>query len=242
MPWRPWEELLALVELAAPSACAGCATPGTRWCAGCDAVLRGTPSRAWRPTPCPPGFPPTWSGPAYEGPVRAAVIAWKEQSRVELTPVLGAVLRDVLTQALAGSAPHTAAVRQGAPVALVPAPSAGTSVRTRGRRAVLELAVAAGRPDLVVDALRLARQVQDQAGLSARARADNLARAVTVRPGAREGLADVPCILVDDVVTTGATLTECARALRAAGAGPVAAVTVAATRRRPAWPPVRRAD
>lgn len=242
MPWRPWEELLALVELAAPSSCAGCGVSGTRWCPGCSALLQGARPRSWQPTPCPPGFPPTWTGPAYEGPVRAAVIAWKEQGRVELTPVLGAVLRTVVTEALAGSAPHTVAVRHEAPVALVPAPSAGPSVRARGRRAVRELASSAGRPDLVVDALRLVRRVQDQAGLSARARADNLEHAVEVRPRARAALDGVPCVLVDDVVTTGATLTECARALRAAGAGPVVAATVAATRRRPAWPRVQQAD
>ena len=240
MPWRP--ELLALVELAAPSSCAGCGVAGARWCAACGRVLRGTLPRAWQPTPCPPGFPPTWTGPAYEGPVRAAVIAWKEQSRVELTPVLGTVLRAVLAEALAGSAPHTASVLRQAPVALVPAPSAASSVRARGRRAVAELAVSASRPDLVVDALRLVRRVQDQAGLSAQDRAANLERAVTVRPGVRAALAGVPCVVVDDVVTTGATLAECARALRAAGAGPVVAATVAATRRRPAWAPAQRAD
>ena len=81
---------------------------------------------------------------------------------------------------------------------------------------------------------RLVRRVQDQAGLSAQARAANLEHAVMVRPGARAALAGVPCVVVDDVVTTGATLAECARALRAAGAGPVVAATVAATARRPA--------
>lgn len=161
---------------------------------------------------------------------------------MELTPVLGAVLRAVVSAALAGSAPHTAAVLQQTPVALVPAPSAATSIRARGRRAVPELAGAASRPDVVVDALRLVRRVRDQAGLSARERAANLQRAVIVRPRARAALAGVPCVLVDDVVTTGATLAECARALRAAGAGPVVAATVAATARRPAYARPERAD
>ncbi|WP_131103977.1 ComF family protein [Ornithinimicrobium sufpigmenti] len=240
MPWRP--DLLALVELAAPSSCAGCGTAGTRWCPDCANVLGTAAPRPWRPTPCPAGFPPTWTGPAYAGPVRAAVVAWKERDRVELTPVLAAVLRGVLAEALAASAPHTVAVLRGAPVALVPAPSAPSSVRTRGRRPVPELAAAAARTDLVVDALRLTRRVQDQAGLSARQRAANLERAVTVRPRVRAALRGVPCVVVDDVVTTGATLVECARALRAVGAGPVVAVTVAATARRPVEPRPRRSD
>lgn len=240
MPWRP--DLLALVELAAPSTCAGCGAAGTRWCPDCAVVLAATTPRPWTPTPRPPGFPPTWTGPTYAGPVRAAVVAWKEQDRVELTPVLATVLRAVLAEAIAGSAPHTAAALHHAPVALVPAPSAPRSIRTRGRRPVPELAAAAGRSDLVVDALRLTRRVQDQAGLSAQQRSANLQRAVAVRPGAAAALRGVPCVVVDDVVTTGATLAECTRALRAAGAGPVVAVTVAATARRPADARPERAD
>lgn len=161
---------------------------------------------------------------------------------MELTPVLATVLQAAVAGALAGSAPHTAAVLAGSPVALVPAPSAAMSVRARGRRPVRELAVAASRPGLVVDALRLVRRVQDQAGLSAQDRSANLDRAVEVRPRARNALSGVPCVLVDDVVTTGATLAECARALRASGAGPVVAATVAATRRRPAVALPSRAD
>ncbi|QFG68017.1 ComF family protein [Ornithinimicrobium pratense] len=240
MPWRP--DLLALVELAAPSSCAGCGAAGTRWCPDCAVVLSASAPRPWRPTPCPRGFPPTWTGLAYAGQVRAAVVAWKEQDRVELNPVLATVLRGVLAEALAGSPPHTAAVLQHTPVALVPAPSAPSSIRTRGRRPVPELAAAAGRADLLVDALRLTRRVQDQAGLSAQQRAANLQRAVTVRPRVRAALREVPCVVVDDVVTTGATLAECTRALLAAGAGPVVAVTVAATARRPAQARPQRAD
>lgn len=231
MPWRPWEDVLALVELAAPSACAGCDAPGTRWCAGCQDVLRGTAPRPWAPTPCPPGLPPTWTGPRYDGPVRAAVVAWKEQDRVDLTPVLAAELAAVLPAALASSGPHADALGRGQPVALVPAPSARSSTRARGRSPVRELARAAAGPRVVVDALRLTRRVRDQAGLDAQERARNLAGAVTA--GRRAALLHgIPCVLVDDVVTTGATLVECTRALRAAGAGPVLAVTLAATARR----------
>lgn len=232
MPWRPVEELLALVELAAPSACAGCGAPGTRCCPSCGRLLREVRPRRWRPTPCPAGLPPTWAGLPYEGAVRGAVVAWKEQGRVDLTPVLAPGLRAVLAAAVAASPPHTAAVAQGRPVALVPAPSARRSSRARGRRPVAELAAVATRRDLVVDGLRLTRAVQDQAGLHARARAENLAGAMGLDPRLAAALRGVPCILVDDVVTTGATLQEGARVLRAHGAGPVLAVTLAATRRR----------
>lgn len=235
MPWRPWEDVLALVELAAPSACAGCGRPGLRWCEACEAAVRVTAPRAWAPTPCPPGFPPTWSGPAYDGTVRAAVVAWKDGGRADLTAVLAPVLRDVLAAALAASPVHGRAVRGGVPVALVPAPSARRSTRQRGEHRVGSLVAATARgaaPLRVVDALELGRAVADQAGLGAAERRRNLAGAVRVRRGREEGLVRMPCVVVDDVVTTGATLTECARALRAGGSGPVVAVTLAATRRR----------
>ncbi|WP_134772685.1 ComF family protein [Ornithinimicrobium flavum] len=240
MPWRPTQDLLALVELAAPSACAGCGLPGSRWCADCGTFLAASRPRPWRPTPCPPGLPPTWAGLAYRGPARAALVAWKEDGRVDLTPVLARALRPVLAAALQGSAPHARAVRAGRPVVLVPAPSARAGVRARGRRPVPELARATTPRGPVVEALRLVRRVRDQAGLTAGERATNLRGAVAVRPGRGDRLRGVPCVLVDDVVTTGATLQECARALLAAGSGPVVAVTVCATVRRgpgPAGPP-----
>ncbi|KUG53672.1 hypothetical protein AVL62_02535 [Serinicoccus chungangensis] len=233
MPWRPGEDLRALLELVAPSGCAGCGRAGRRLCPDCLGELRATGPRPWRPTPCPPGFPPTWSGPAYDGALPSLVVAWKEQDRVDLTAALGEVLRAAMTAALEGSPEHRDALGAGRPVAVVPAPSAPASTRARGRSPVRELAVvAAGTRRAVVPALVLARAVADQAGLSAAQRAANLDGAVRVRTGLAGALAGVPCVVVDDVVTTGATLAECARALRRAGAGGVVAATVAATARR----------
>jgi predicted amidophosphoribosyltransferase len=74
--------------------------------------------------------------------------------------------------------------------------------------------------------------VQDQAGLGAAARLQNLHGALRVVPGWAPYLSGRDCVIVDDVVTTGATLLDCARALEKAGARVRAAATVAATRRR----------
>lgn len=235
MPWQPWRDLLDVVELAAPSACAGCGRAGERWCGACAAALTGMPPRRWSPTPAPPGLPPTWAGPAYEDEVRAAVVAWKDGGRADLTAVLVPLLRDGLAVALAASPAHRSALAGGDPVLVVPAPSARASVRRRGEHRVsrlARLACAAAGPLQVLDALRLGRRVEDQAGLDAARRFRNLAEAVHVRRGAAARLAGRPCVVVDDVVTTGATLTECARALRVAGSGQVVAVTLFATQRR----------
>lgn len=79
-----------------------------------------------------------------------------------------------------------------------------------------------------VQALEHRRRVADQAGLTASDRAANLAGALR----ARFDLRGQRVIVVDDVITTGATLAEAARALRAAGAEVPAAAVVAATGRR----------
>ena len=85
---------------------------------------------------------------------------------------------------------------------------------------------------LVAPALSLRRRVADQAGLNHLQRAANLELAMQVRARWRDCICGATCLLVDDVLTTGATLGEAARGLREGGAQHVAAVTVAATQRR----------
>ncbi|WP_369688378.1 ComF family protein [Actinomadura macra] len=80
------------------------------------------------------------------------------------------------------------------------------------------------------DALRHTRRVSDQAGLTVSERAANLAGALEAVPRAK--VAGRRVVLVDDVITTGATLAEAARALRAADAEVIGAATLAATQRR----------
>jgi predicted amidophosphoribosyltransferase len=85
--------------------------------------------------------------------------------------------------------------------------------------------------------LRPRRRVADQTGLSSTQRAANLSGAFGVAGGgigplrAARGRSAV-AVLVDDIVTTGATLAEAARALREVGVDVPLAITVAATRRR----------
>jgi predicted amidophosphoribosyltransferase len=224
--------LRELADLVLPRNCAGCGVPGPILCPGCAALLAAP--RSATPRRVPWGFPPTAAAGAYSGPVRPVVNAFKEQGRTELAGPLGTAL------ALAVAAVVVAAHRVPGPVLLVPVPSSTAALRSRGRdhvreltrRAVAELR-AAGLPAEEARLLRRSGPVRDSAGLSAAARRANLAgtfRRDDAPP--RRGLV----VLVDDIVTSGATLTEAAAELssgRRPGDAPVLAAVVAATPRRP---------
>lgn len=208
--------LAALLDLVLPRDCAGCRAPGSTLCRACRDALRATP---WehRPTPSPPGLPPVVAAAPYGGVVRAVLLAHKERGRTTLAGPLGA--------ALAG-----AAAVFGPSVVLVPVPSAPSAVRARGHDHARRLAAEAARRCGVRTAPLLVgvRAVADQSGLDAGTRVANLSGALGVRRSVR----GLRVVVVDDVVTTGATLAEAARALRAGGADVLGAAVVAATLRR----------
>lgn len=167
---------------------------------------------------------------SYDGPLRGLVIAHKERSRFALARPLGRVL--------AGAVVATAC--EGTrPVVLVPVPSVAAVVRGRGHDPVLRMTRQAagalrreGRQVAVRRLLVPARVVADQAGLGAEERGRNLQGAYRARPGAAASALGRPVIVVDDVVTTGATAREAQRALEQAGLPVLAIVVVAATQRK----------
>ncbi|MFI5616971.1 ComF family protein [Streptomyces sp. NPDC051567] len=213
-----WRELAGLVL---PVDCAGCGAVGVLLCAGCGSALSGAGAGRVRPSAWPEGLPVVHAAARYEEAVRAVVLAHKERGALPLAGVLGAAL------AAAVRAGGSGVGRAGEEVALVPVPSARWRVRARGHDPARRIALAgaarlrrAGVPARVAPVLRLRRAVADQVGLGARERRENLSGALGVcRDGARL-TAGARIVLVDDLITTGATLAEAARAVRAAGLVP----------------------
>jgi predicted amidophosphoribosyltransferase len=223
----------ALADLVLPRVCAGCGLPGRVLCRRCAGLLARP--RLATPRRVPWGFPPTVAAGAYEAAVRPVVIAFKERGRAELARPLGTAL------ALAVVALRRAVPEQRGPVLLVPVPSARAALRARGRDHVRELTRQAltelrlaGVPAAEARLLRRHGRVRDSAGLSAAQRRANLAGTFALHPHRPAPGPGTLLVLVDDVVTSGATLTEAARALSAAlppGSLPVLAAVVAATPR-----------
>ena len=196
----------SLVELVLPTRCAGCGRPGEAWCSRCAATVPPPPT-----LPGVPGCDVVIVGGAYEAHLRRAVLALKREHRSAAAAVANALWRDALGPVEVDC------------VTWVPA---GSGRRSRGFDQGRTLALVAARTiDRPVLAL-LRRAGGGQRGLQAADRRANARVAITTRGDAIPG-----CVLVvDDVLTTGASLEQSARALRAAGARKVVAAVLAAAR------------
>ncbi|MBL1092353.1 MULTISPECIES: ComF family protein [Streptomyces] len=203
-----------------------------------------------RPRPVPPGLPGVWAGAPYEDEVRAVLLAHKERGALRLAGPLGRVLAGAVRGLWRGGEPlllvpvpsarRSVAGRGHDPVRRI-ALAAARELRRPGAAAAeagTGVGEGAGPPPErtgaphpaahVLPALHQLRPVADQAGLSAPERLANLAGALGVRRGAERLLSGQPVVLVDDLVTTGATLAEAARAVTAAGGRVIGAAVVAA--------------
>ncbi|MET7646410.1 ComF family protein [Streptomyces sp. NPDC005426] len=209
-----WREIAGLVL---PVDCGGCGRTRTELCEECAAQLYGGAPRRVRPDPEPTGLPVVHAAAGYEHAVRAVLLAHKERGALGLAGAVG--------RALAGAVRAGAGVSPGeAPLLLVPVPSARRAVAARGHDPVRRIALAAaaelrraGTSARVAAVLRQRRPVADQSGLGARERRANLAGALGVVAGGGRLLAAGRVVLVDDLLTTGASLAEAARAIDGAG-------------------------
>lgn len=208
----------------------GCLRPGPSLCGQCRRELQAPP-RSTPPTPVPPGLPPVFSVAGYHGVAKAALLAHKEEGRLPLARPLGQAL------ALSCCGVLAATGRAPSPVSLVPTPSPRNRVRERGHDPLLRITRAcvaalrqAGVAACTRPVLRVVHGVADQAGLSAGQRRTNLHQAFTATAQVRRLSGTV--IVVDDIVTTGATALEATRALRTVGADVTGVAVIAATVRR----------
>lgn len=202
----------ALVDIVLPRCCVGCGGEFGPLCPGCTpdgpraGDLAGVVAYA-----------------GYEGALRAALLAYKERGRRDLAGPLGELLARAVAAAIDA--------RRGPPAVLVPVPSARSAAAARGGDHLLRLARRAARSSglrVAPRTLVLARRVRDSAGLGVAERAHNLAGAMRATAPASVATA----LLVDDIVTTGATLREARRALEVAGWTVAGSAVVAATPRR----------
>ncbi|TDD73038.1 ComF family protein [Jiangella aurantiaca] len=222
----------AAADLALGSVCAGCGEHAGLLCPSCRAALLGPASRVLSI----PGRPdlPLAGAATYADTVRAAIIEHKEHGRLPLAGPLGDALAVAVTALLAAGAPCRVAAHGDRPVVLVPVPSAPSAVRRRGHDPVLRSARRAaatlhrsGQRTTVVAGLRHGRRIADQAGLDRRERENNLHGSLVATRAVGRRAAGCCVVVVDDIVTTGATLRESARALEAAGLRPCGAAVIA---------------
>lgn len=156
----------------------------------------------------------------YGGAHRGVVISMKERRHLAVRPFVGAALDAALSYLEARG-------ELVAGAGLVPAPTRAASARKRGGDPVTAMCRATGRD--VQELLQLPGRVADQSELDAAHRRANLAGAVQVRRGWRGSVGRAgPLIVVDDVVTTGATLQASVETLLAHGFSVVACVAIAA--------------
>lgn len=157
----------------------------------------------------PPAFDRLFAPLAYESPVGALITDFKFHGRLAHGRVLAGLLADAVTAAVADAG-------LSLPEALVPVPLHPARLARRGFNQAMELArplaAALDRP-LLTAGIRRRQDTPAQSTLPAKARRSNLRRAFAV-----SGPVPARVAIVDDVVTTGATVEALARVLRAAGA------------------------
>jgi ComF family protein len=213
---------MSLLDLLLPPSCAGCGSTAGPWCAACRATLRPASDPDERFLRADPGIVVgdelelAIAAFAYEDRLRRALARLKSGA----TPRLAAPLADAATR-------HARPLlRTIGPAMLVPVPVHAGRLRDRGYNQAALLASELSRrlEQPIAELLLRQRPTEKQHRLGRAARLRNLEGAFAVA-SAKEAPKTV--LLVDDILTTSATLEACARVLRAAGCDRVVGFAIA---------------
>ncbi|MBF4633358.1 ComF family protein [Agreia pratensis] len=211
------EALLDALAVLLPVECAGCGAADRGICGACREALM-VPDRAGRhllrvPAAIGGGEDlPLWFAVGYDGVPKQVLHSLKEAGRLDGARPLGRLLGRAVADA-------RGAIEQrlpiGARLETLVVPSSRSAFRVRGYNPVESLLRWAGPQPLRATGIRYLRTPRDQASLGADERWSNLSGSIEAVSHRLEGR---QLLLIDDVVTTGATLIECRRAAEAGGA------------------------
>ena len=211
-----------LLDAAFPAACAGCGREGAPLCEACAravAARRGVPAGVQMGMPSDVPLPLVqleWCAP-FGAVVRTALHRLKYAGERRLALPLGAAAAARWREAAIG----------GDLLVHVPVHARRRAARGYDQAELIARAAAAELQLPAVPALRRERATVPQFELGRERRAENVAAAFVLDDRHRDAVAGCWVVLVDDVVTTGATLVACAEALLGGGAAAVSALTVA---------------
>ena len=241
-----WRDFLYLVM---PAECVACGRDDAALCPDCTVVLRRETASPFRADQSADALMsvfghtllPVVAVGDYRDTLAAAILAFKNHGRTELGPLLGRTLALGMT-----ALPRHLPELEGQGLLLVPVPSTGSGWRRRGYDPVALMLRALDRerrlpPGLVIAPVlairaRLPWHRRHQKGLGRAARRANVRNTMRIRRrrvrGIRPGadLAGAAVVLVDDVLTTGSTVSEAARTLGESGAVVCGALVLAAAR------------
>jgi len=220
----PVRDTARVLDLILPLECGGCGAPSTRWCDACGRELSVAADQPHVVNPRIDPQVPVFALGRYAGARRQAILGMKERGRGDLVAPLARTLAVGVHRLLTWGIVDT-------PLTIVPAPTRRSAARRRGGDPVTRLARAAvaGHPDVTVaQVLRIGALARDSSRLGIAARERNIAGRVLLRGGPLAGQPGTEVMVVDDVVTTGATARESVRVLHAAGARVAAVLAIAA--------------
>lgn len=216
-------KLASVLDLVVPTTCVFCHRLGAQLCSACEPEWM---HEASAPLECSVGDLNGFALTAFDGSSAAVLTAVKDHGRTSLLNPIAESMARVVRSRYAGRAP----------LGLLGVPSSRASVRRRGlnlgQMLVGKIAKYSGTS--VCGGLSLLRPTADQRDLTAEERFANLNQSMQFEPKRTlqpESGGPPPLVIIDDVLTTGATIQEVHRAVRVAGFEPIGFVTFAHTKK-----------